>query len=167
MLPDDIKNWAAEQGYPEACALDRNGECTMCGRPCDEQMRKDCMEKTITDEYAEAHIPSSAIDAAGEQPTITQQDRDLYKRLLGLTQENFYNRQNGKPVVDALELMAKHRTTSLAAQDGLVEALEWYADRMCEGWCDKDPKSCEAIGSDNCSGCRAHVALSAIKGDKS
>lgn len=42
----------------------------------------------------------------------------------------------------------------------LVEALKWYADQMCEGFCaGKDPKACKAIGSDNCCGCPAVVAI--------
>ena len=50
--------------------------------------------------------------------------------------------------------------------DGLVEALEWYADQMCEGLCQgKDPKACAAIGADNCAGCPAVVALAAHRGE--
>ena len=115
---------------------------------------------------------------AGEQPTITQADIELWRAgnaaaldAAGYVMDAEQCRQgqfDNLPTAKAFQQeIASARTTSLAAQDGLVEALEWYADRMCEGWCDKDPKSCEAIGSDNCSGCRAHVALSAIKGDKS
>lgn len=43
--------------------------------------------------------------------------------------------------------------------EAMQEALEWYANQMCEGWCDKDPKACEAIGPENCAGCPARVAL--------
>ena len=50
--------------------------------------------------------------------------------------------------------------------DGLVDALEWYADQMCEGLCQgKDPKACAAIGADNCAGCPAVVALAAHRGE--
>lgn len=45
---------------------------------------------------------------------------------------------------------------------GLVEVLAWYADHMCEGWCDKDPRACNAIGPDNCAGCPARQALASI-----
>lgn len=48
-----------------------------------------------------------------------------------------------------------------AREGELREALDWYADQMCEGWCDNDPKACSAIGSYNCAGCPARLALSA------
>lgn len=50
--------------------------------------------------------------------------------------------------------------TLIAERDAMRAALEWYADQMCEGLClGKDPKSCAVIGSDNCAGCPAVVAL--------
>lgn len=56
--------------------------------------------------------------------------------------------------------------TPVVPADGLVEALEWYADQMCEGICQgKDPKACAAIGADNCAGCPAVVALAAYRGE--
>jgi hypothetical protein len=39
------------------------------------------------------------------------------------------------------------------------EALRNFADKHCEGWCDEDPKACEAIGGENCSGCPLRAAL--------
>lgn len=42
----------------------------------------------------------------------------------------------------------------------LVDALKWYMDQMCEGYCEGyDPRACAAIGPDNCAGCPAAVAL--------
>ena len=42
----------------------------------------------------------------------------------------------------------------------LEAALRWYADQMCEGWCQgKDPKACANIGADNCAGCPAVAVL--------
>lgn len=58
---------------------------------------------------------------------------------------------------------------------GLREALEWYRDQMCEGFCEGfTPRICEAAMKENptggdCAGCRAVVALSSIpstKGDE-
>lgn len=51
--------------------------------------------------------------------------------------------------------------TALQERDRLREALKWYADQMCEGFCQgKDPKACAHIGAGNCAGCPAVVALS-------
>lgn len=42
----------------------------------------------------------------------------------------------------------------------LREALKWYRDQMCEGWCEGfDPKICASMLSDNCAGCKAASAL--------
>lgn len=59
--------------------------------------------------------------------------------------------------------LCRQAADTIEAQATRIEALEaalrWYADQMCEGWCDKDPIACEAIGADNCAGCPSRVAL--------
>ena len=57
------------------------------------------------------------------------------------------------------ERAADALTTLSARVETLEAALEWYADQMCEGWCDKDPKACAAIGGENCAGCHARKEL--------
>lgn len=42
-------------------------------------------------------------------------------------------------------------------RDEAVEVLKWYADQMCEGWCDGDPKAAAGIGAENCAGCPARA----------
>ena len=52
-------------------------------------------------------------------------------------------------------------------RDELRATLEWYADQMCEGWCDGDGKAAEGIGADNCAGCPARAALARYEGGRS
>lgn len=65
---------------------------------------------------------------------------------------------NGPDYVEALEReVARLRESNLA----LTTQLAFYADQLCEGWCQgKDPKACAAIGEDNCAGCPAVVTIS-------
>ncbi|UPT53086.1 hypothetical protein [Synechococcus phage Yong-M3-232] len=52
---------------------------------------------------------------------------------------------------------------SKATIEELVGALRWYADQLCEGWCEgKDPRACASIGADNCAGCPSVVALNKV-----
>lgn len=47
----------------------------------------------------------------------------------------------------------------------LRQALTWYRDQMCEGWCEGfDPKICASMLSDNCAGCKAAYALAKSEG---
>jgi hypothetical protein len=52
-------------------------------------------------------------------------------------------------------------TAALMADNArLREALEWYRDQMCEGWCEGfDPKICASMLNDDCAGCKAATAL--------
>lgn len=57
------------------------------------------------------------------------------------------------------------RITSLEEEVGALRTLlEWYADQMCEGLCEKDPRLAERIGCENCAGCPARATLS-IRGE--
>jgi len=47
----------------------------------------------------------------------------------------------------------------MAENEQLAKMLAWYADQLCEGLCNKDPKACKAIGGDKCGGCPARAAL--------
>lgn len=60
---------------------------------------------------------------------------------------------------------AASRIISLEEEVGALRTLlEWYADQMCEGLCEKDPRLAERIGCENCAGCPARAALS-IRGE--
>jgi len=54
-----------------------------------------------------------------------------------------------------------------------LAALEWYRDQLCEGFCEGfTPRICKAAMEENptggdCSGCRAVIALAALKGQTS
>lgn len=58
----------------------------------------------------------------------------------------------------------------VAGGEALREALEWYRDQLCEGFCEGfTPRICKAAMEENptggdCSGCRAVIALAALKG---
>jgi len=55
------------------------------------------------------------------------------------------------------DLMAEHARAKVLV---LSKALSWYADQMCEGWCEgKTPAACASIGSENCAGCHAVIAI--------
>lgn len=56
---------------------------------------------------------------------VTQADRELYRTLLGLHETNMRLRRAGKPIIDALQLLARHRLASEArsSSSGEVERL--------------------------------------------
>ncbi len=56
-----------------------------------------------------------------EQPTITQADREAAEAVYPAFLASLRGEDGGYRLAEAF---ARHRTTSLAAQDGLVEALE-------------------------------------------
>lgn len=66
----------------------------------------------------------------------------------------------------ALEALSRAHSGDGEEVARLRAELERYADQLCEGWCDKDPKACASIGEENCGGCRARSAL-ALRGGKS
>jgi hypothetical protein len=47
--------------------------------------------------------------SAGELAPVIQADRNLWRTLIGLPERNMRRRENGEPVVDALQLLAAHR----------------------------------------------------------
>lgn len=114
---------------------------------------------------------------AGEQPTITQADRDAAAAywkvsMIGssMTQKLYKSGEFDSSLI--VQAFARHRTTSLAAQDGLVEALRAQHDaEMARNECEE----CEGEGDwVECSVCSLafgnaidlrHAALSAL-GDK-
>lgn len=68
---------------------------------------------------------------AGEQPTITQADRDAAADYMNKMREPIWaaqchagNEHLHGPTSELVQAFARHRTTSLAAQDGLVDAIE-------------------------------------------
>lgn len=63
-----------------------------------------------------------------------QADRELYRRLLSLSEENRALREKGEPTVGALELIARHRIEHSRADSNreLVEALTEVARDMRE-----------------------------------
>ncbi len=93
---------------------------------------------------------------AGEQPTITQSDREKADMAFDLA----FSGDTETIDHDMAELFASHRTTSLAAQDGLVEALERCA-QIVEQWNHRQNEKVDDIKY------IVRNALSAIKGDKS
>ncbi len=109
-----------------------------------------------------------------EQPTITQSvevtqaDIDAVKRFHAESARWMLNAiKNGDPIGEDRDLnhpiyqaFARHRTTSLAAQDGLVEALERCA-QIVEKWNHRQNEKVDDIKY------IVRNALSAIKGDKS
>lgn len=56
-----------------------------------------------------------------------------------------------------------------AERDRMREALEWYRDQLCEGFCEGfTPRICEAALQENptggdCAGCKAVLALASIE----
>lgn len=56
---------------------------------------------------------------------------------------------------EALGKIARYIVDLEADRDRALEVLKWYADQMCEGWCDGDPKAAVGIGAENCAGCPA------------
>ena len=95
-----------------------------------------------------------------EQPTITQADIDaakLYLQGIGPWKLEEIGICHDDPLVQAF---ARHRSTSLAAQDGLVEALERCA-QIVEQWNHRQNEKVDDIKY------IVRNALSAIKGDKS
>lgn len=67
--------------------------------------------------------------------------------------------------IEALEAAHDSRATKMKA---LTEALRYYRDQLCEGFCEGfTPSICQAAMAENptggdCSGCRAVIALSGI-----
>ena len=112
---------------------------------------------------------------AGEQPTITQAvevtqaDIDAVKRFHDESARWMLNAiKSGDPIGEERDLnhpiyqaFARHRTTSLAAQDGLVEALE-VARPYVQNVVDAEGKAFNKRDL-----AKIDAALSAIKGDKS
>lgn len=106
------------------------------------------------------------------QDNVTQAanvERELRLDAKAFRENSIWN-QDGDEIrltktADRLDVAADFIASTTAqseAVQGLVEALERYADGMCEGWCEgKDPKACRRIGSDNCAGCPAVIALAA------
>lgn len=61
---------------------------------------------------------------------------------------------------DDLPAAERHAMGRLfAAAEGMREALEYYADQYCEGWCSEDDR----VFSDDCGGCFARAALRATE----
>lgn len=69
---------------------------------------------------------------------------------------------DGSSFVDDLDTLEADLAAAQAEIERLREALEWYADVMCEGLCKDWPPDCYVKDAD-CSGCKARAAL---KGDK-
>jgi len=75
-----------------------------------------------------------------ERPTITQADRDaaaeVERAQFALAPDiaekvSALTIAGGRDNTITVQAFARHRTTSLAAQDGLVEALEWIS-KICD-----------------------------------
>ena len=60
-------------------------------------------------------------DTPADAITVTQADKDLLEALQAVTTNGYVGGYIME--VEGLEIIARHRTTALAAQDGLVEAL--------------------------------------------
>ena len=54
----------------------------------------------------------------------------------------------------------------IAAAPDMAEALEWYADQMCEGFCDdfQSAGTYHPDMDDKCAGCKARAALAKARG---
>jgi len=67
-------------------------------------------------------------------------------------------------IADMVEHTADARL--IAAAPDMAEALEWYADQMCEGFCDDFPQAWtyHASMDEKCAGCKARAALAKAKG---
>jgi len=65
-----------------------------------------------------------------EKLVVTQADRDLYVRLLGLPQENRLNRHSNKPIVQPLELLAAHRQAAIAAHSAFIREAAGREDKL-------------------------------------
>jgi hypothetical protein len=101
---------------------------------------------------------------SGPVVTVTQADIDCAEAV-------WKQSLNWASTKDMALTIARHRIASTASLQSelaearaeverLREALIWYADQFCEGWCEgKDPKACAGIGAENCSGCPAVVTL--------
>ena len=99
---------------------------------------------------------------AGEQPTITQSDRDAADALFSTMD---YPRAAPEHVIQAF---ARHRTTSLAAQDGLVEAVvDALLSAFLAGRGSITARERNAHKPEPSMEHFRNIALSAIKGDKS
>lgn len=66
---------------------------------------------------------------------VEQDDRELYKRLLSLSEENRANRRAGVAIVDALELISAHRIAAEARgmESGIKMAAN-IADSLAESY---------------------------------
>ena len=95
-----------------------------------------------------------------EQPTITQADRDAAAEVTVPNIRAINVRLGHLDDTPLVQAFARHRTTSLAAQDGLVEALERCA-QIVEQWNHRQNEKVDDIKY------IVRNALSAIKGDKS
>jgi hypothetical protein len=60
---------------------------------------------------------------AGELVPVIQADRNLWRTLIGLPERNMRRRENGEPVVDALQLLAAHRLAHAKEQAAGVDAI--------------------------------------------
>lgn len=82
---------------------------------------------------------------------------------------------HGSPMYEQIKASLAHPphpapVDPVAGGEALREALEWYRDQLCEGFCEGfTPRICKAAMEENptggdCSGCRAVIALAALKG---
>ena len=102
---------------------------------------------------------------------VTEADREAYLSLNMLPEFDAADVRAGRwDKVAGLQAFARHRATHAGEVERLREALEWYRDQLCEGFCEGfTPRICKAAMEENptggdCSGCRAVIALAALKG---
>lgn len=61
---------------------------------------------------------------------VTQADRDLYTRLIGLHRENRLNREKNRPIVEGTQLIAAHRLATLREVERHLSAVQYDPDAM-------------------------------------
>ena len=99
---------------------------------------------------------------------ITQADRDAAAEVTVPNIRAINVRLGHLDDTPLVQAFARHRTTSLAAQDGLVDEILAHVERICGPI---STEVCEVAGDDDRSVLRHNIGavlwVSAIKGDKS
>lgn len=108
------------------------------------------------EEDGDAQLCDDIAQILSQEPSPSKDLAELFTNFRALLTGEIYWRPELANAVVQLE----RDVAALSQDDVMRKTLEWYADQMCEGWCDNDPRACEAIGPDNCAGCPARQALS-------